>query len=170
MKNFPLYFLFVIFFSPFLIFPIVKNYTNWLSDKTNQGEFLQPKIDVSNMKVRASDSSGLDLVSANTKDWLLVSVSGECGIAAKSREDLSLLSVVLGKNSERINMIALSREVCAKADYQLEQESELTKSGYYIIDANDEAVLYYPAYASLKSIKKDLGKLFKLKVFKRTKS
>lgn len=151
-RNWPLYALFVLFLTPFLVALYILSGINLRDLKTTQhGIFIDPQqaIDLNTLR----DLSGAQIYDSAIKHkWQIVYMSPEpCADHCQQRKHtLSNLHSALGADRER---------VVVATDHS--QDATINDGRIYIIDTAGKFVMYYPADSNPSGLLKDLKKLLK---------
>ena len=134
---------------------------------TNQGEFVDPPMTVSELALKGADGQ---LLTEGGTWWLWVVSSGDClGDCATAVHQLRQLHILLNKDSDRVQRGLVTEPGVAPsllADYpgaeHLTGELAALREGIYIVDPIGNLVLYYPLTDAGKPVLTDLKKLLKL--------
>ena len=134
---------------------------------TNQGEFVDPPLTVSNLGLKGSDG---ELITETGTWWLRVVSTGNCaGECATAVHQLRQLHILLNKDADRVQRGLITAPGMAPAllgEYpgvkHLTGELSALTEGIYIVDPIGNLVLHYPLADAGKPVLTDLKKLLKL--------
>ncbi|NNM14639.1 MAG: hypothetical protein HKO58_09950 [Gammaproteobacteria bacterium] len=171
--------MFVIFFGPFLLAALAKNF-GWFvqQDTVNYGTLLEPSVQVTDASLQSSRND--QAVQLREKWSLVVSLPAGCADECiKTLREIEAIHLLLNRDIQRVQLLLIddmdvevgvythelqnnpALEIVRKEFSQAVPHDAHGLQGTYLVDPKGFLVMHYPQILESKKLQKDLKRLLK---------